>query len=233
MAGKRKEKIADEDVQQILELLDREYKAGHPQAKIEPIARTRSRSGFASSTRTFEGVIASNGIAEFLDSWNTCRNQSNLRSPYCSCSHPRKRKCPSPISSSSIPFPQRSERAEPAFRRPRSLEPLTLHAPAPDRSQAHPGNPIVHLSGLARAFGRCASFRFAPKGPRQISPGQRTNCIYAASPLFIMILNALINSLALTQSHTRFSCRTQDGSGERPPPNDVRWPKSRSMSPRK
>jgi stress-induced morphogen len=35
IAGERKEKIDDDDVQQILQLLDREDRASHPQAKID------------------------------------------------------------------------------------------------------------------------------------------------------------------------------------------------------
>ena len=39
-----------------------------------------------------------------------------------------------------------------------------------------------------------------------------------------MIRIALINSLALTHSHTRSRWRTHAGSGERPPPNELRLP---------
>ena len=59
------------------------------------------------------------------------------------------------------------------------------------------------------------------------------NCIYAASPLRrAMIRTPLITSFALTHSQTRFRCRTHDGSGDNPPPNDVRAPKVRSIAPR-
>ena len=47
-----------------------------------------------------------------------------------------------------------------------------------------------------------------------------------------MIRTPLITSFALTHSQTRFRCRTHDGSGNNPPPNDVRAPKVRSIAPR-
>ncbi len=90
------------------------------------------------------------------------------------------------------------------------------------------------FDGLRRGFQRpSGKGDSSPRRGRQVvAQGARANCIYATSPLRDMILSALITILALTHSHTRFSCRTQAGSGERPPPNDVRLPKSRSMSPR-
>jgi hypothetical protein len=57
--------------------------------------------------------------------------------------------------------------------------------------------------------------------------------MYAASPLRrVMVCTPLITSFALTRSHTRIRCRTHDGSGDNPPPNDVRAPKVRSIAPR-
>jgi hypothetical protein len=58
---------------------------------------------------------------------------------------------------------------------------------------------LLHICNLfaSEGIGRAIPVSIA------VAPRWRTNCIYAASPLLMMILTPLITSFAVTQSQTR------------------------------